>query len=271
MFRLLRCLLPALLMAVLSMPASAAFDTSHAAWNTLLKQHVVLISNGNASQLDYAGMAKDKAALTAYLAQVSAVSSAEFESWDRDQRLAFLINAYNANTVALILSKYPKLASIKDLGSVFSSPWKKPVVKLFGKEVSLDDIEHGMIRVPGAYDDPRVHFAVNCASVGCPMLREEAYVAERLNEQLEQQANRFLSDHSRNRWDAASQSLEVSQIFEWYGGDFTQSKRGYASLADFFAQHAAALSDDSAAQAKIKTQTASIRFLEYDWKLNDKR
>jgi Protein of unknown function, DUF547 len=128
---------------------------------------------------------------------LSAAKQAQFEAWTRNQRMAFLINAYNAFTVEKILTRYPDIGSIWDFGKIFGNPFK--FFSLFGQPFTLDRIEHGMPRKPGAYDDPRVHFAVNCASVGCPMLREEAYVAERLDAQLEQQTRRFLSDRSRNR------------------------------------------------------------------------
>jgi Protein of unknown function, DUF547 len=147
--------------------------------------------------------------------------------------MAFLINAYNAFTVELILTKYPGLASIKDLGSMFSSPWKPKWIPLLGGKVSLDDIERGMLRERGRFDDPRVHFGVNCASIGCPPLREEAFVAERLDAQLDEQALRFMSDRTRNRFDAAARRLELSKIFDWYGDDFNLGHRGIASLPAF--------------------------------------
>ena len=106
---------------------------------------------------------------------------------------AFLINAYNAFTVELILTRYPKLASIGDLGSLLQNPWKLKFIKLLDTQMSLDNIEHDTLRARGRYDDPRVHFAVNCASIGCPMLREEGFVAERLDAQLDEQTGRFMS------------------------------------------------------------------------------
>jgi hypothetical protein len=141
--------------------------------------------------------------------------------------------------------------SIKDIGNdVFSNRWKKKFFRLFGQDASLDQIEHGMLRKPGAYDEPRVHFAVNCASVGCPMLREEAYVAERLEAQLEEQARRFLSDRTRNRY--ANGRLEVSKIFDWFKEDFAPREK-------FFGRYADALGGTS----------AEIVFLDYNWALND--
>jgi hypothetical protein len=257
--------------AVLATPAVRAdgFDHSHAAWTALLRKHVVVLRGGQASQLRYAAIGADRAALQAYLSTLSSVSQTTFDAFDKPQRMAFLINAYNAFTVDLILGKYPALSSIKDLGSLFRSPWKPKGISLLGTPASLDDIEHGMLRARGRYDDPRVHFGVNCASIGCPPLREEAFVAGRLDVQLDEQALRFLGDRSRNRWNAATQKLEVSKIFDWYGEDFTLGHRGIASLPAFLARYAGVLAEAPADREHVRSQQAAISFLPYDWKLND--
>jgi hypothetical protein len=175
-----------------------AFD--HGAWNALVQKHVVLLPGKHASQLDYAGMARERAVLKVYLESLSRVPKAEFDGWPKDERKAFLINAYNAFTVEKILTRWPDIRSIWDFGKIFGNPFKDDFFILLGKPMTLDGIEHETLRKPGAYDDPRVHYAVNCASIGCPMLREEAYVAARLEAQLDEQAVRFLGDRSRNRF-----------------------------------------------------------------------
>ncbi len=261
----------ALLLAPALPLRAQAFDHSHAAWTALLKKHVVVLRGGQASALNYAAMAADRPALTAYLGRLSAVSAAAFAGFTPAQQMAFLINAYNAFTVELILTRYPKLESIKDLGSLFQGPWKREWVPLLGRTMSLDDIEHGTLRVRGRFDDPRIHFAVNCASIGCPMLREEAFVAERLDAQLAQQTQRFLSDRTRNRYNAARGKLEVSKIFDWYGEDFALGHQGIHSLQAFFARHAATLADAPADRERIRAMKAEIGFLDYDWALNDVR
>jgi hypothetical protein len=249
--------------------AQQAFDHSHAAWDALLKQHVRWLPDNKQSRVAYAAMAADRAALKAVLEAYSAVTPAQFAAFSRPQQMAFLINAYNAFTVELILTRYPQLASIRDLGSLLSSPWKPKFIKLLGTEMSLDNIEHDTLRAKGRYDDPRIHFAVNCASVGCPMLREEAFVAERLEAQLDEQALRFMSDRSRNRY--ADGKLELSKIFDWYGGDFKLGHKGINSLAAFAARYANQLADAPADRERIKAMTVDIGFLDYDWKLNDAR
>ena len=182
---------------------AAGFDHSHRAWDALLKKNVAVIGDGHASKVDYAAFKNQRAALGDYLKTLSAVTRADYDGWSKPQRLAFLINAYNAFTVELILTRYPDLKSIKDLGSVFQSPWQKKFFTLLGAERSLDEVEHDTIRAPGAFDDPRIHFAVNCASVGCPMLMRDAYVADRLDAQLDDATRRFLSDPTRKPLSAA--------------------------------------------------------------------
>jgi len=264
-----------LLLAALALPgllppaAAQAFDHSHAAWTALLKKHVLLLRGGQTSQLRYAGMAADKPALQAYLASLSALDAASFAAFSKPQQMAFLINAYNAFTVALVLTRYPALQSIKDLGSLLSSPWKPKWIALLGQTLSLDDIEHGRLRERGRYDDPRIHFAVNCASIGCPMLREEAFVPERLDAQLTEQTRRFMADRSRNRWDAGRSRLAVSKIFDWYGDDFKLGHQGIASLPGFLASHADLLADAPADRERVRSAQVPIAFLGYDWALND--
>ncbi|MEE4359352.1 MAG: DUF547 domain-containing protein [Desulfococcaceae bacterium] len=244
-----------------------AFDHSHGIWDGLLKKYVKITAGGNASQADYAGFRKDQALLEKYQQELSAVSLPEFEKWTKDRQLAFLINAYNAFTIALILTKYPDIRSIKDTGSLFRSPWKKQFFRLLGEKRHLDWVEHEMIREPGVYDDPRIHTAVNCASVGCPALRSEAFVPEKLDTQLEDSMRNFLKDSSRNRYRKGN--LEVSKVFDWYREDFQKGYKGIHSLRAFFARYAHLLSTVPAEQEQIRQQKADIIFLDYDWSLND--
>jgi len=267
--------LTAIALFLAALPALAQYDHTHAAWTVLLKKHVVLLGDGKASQVRYADFAKDRAALKAYLGTLSQVSDAEFKAWTKAQQMAFLVNAYNAFTIEKILTRYPDLKSIRDFGTVFGNPWKDKFFKLLGREAYLDQVEHEMLRAKGVYGEPRVHFAVNCASIGCPMLREEAYVADRLDAQLEEQTRRFLSDRSRNRYNEQSGQLEVSKIFDWFKEDWTSGYAGVganaapiASREQFFARYAKLLADKPDAQEKIAQQKAGLAFLDYDWSLN---
>lgn len=273
----MKTILSILLLALLPLTAAAqSFDHEHKAWAALLKKHVVLIDSGKSSQVRYAGFTQDRDVLKTYLNTLSKISQSEFNVWTKPQQMAFLINAYNAYTVEKILSRYPNIKSIWDFGKVFGNPFKDKFFILLGREFSLDMIEHETLRKPGAYDEPRVHFAVNCASVGCPMLREEPYVAARLDAQLEEQTRRFLSDRSRNRYNAQDNALEVSEIFKWFSSDWTSNYRGFdgkgmpmQSREQFFAKYAALLADAPAQQQAITERQAAIRHLDYDWRLND--
>lgn len=275
----MKTLLLALLLTAFPLISNAqSFDHDHKTWSTLLKKHVVLIDGGKASQMRYAGLAQDRAALKNYLDTLSKVSAQEFSGWTKAQQMAFLINAYNAWTAEKILTRYPNIKSVWDFGKIFGNPFKDKFFMLFGREFTLDMIEHETLRKPGVYNEPRVHFAANCASVGCPMLREEAYVAERLDAQLEEQTRRFLADRSRNRYNATDNTLEVSEIFKWFSEDWTSGYRGFdnkgpamQSREQFFAKYAVLLADQPAQQKLIAERKATIRHLDYDWALNDVR
>ncbi|MGQ0578222.1 MAG: DUF547 domain-containing protein [Betaproteobacteria bacterium] len=245
----------------------AAFDHSHAKWDALTQKHVVWLPGGHASQVGYSGFKADRQELKSYLDGLSAVTQSEYDGWTKPEKLAFLINAYNAYTVELILTGYPGVKSIKELGSLITSPWKKRFFSLLGKARTLDDVEHGLIRAAGVFDEPRIHMAANCASIGCPALRNEAYVASRLEAQLEDSVVRFLSDRSRNHFNPQNGRLEVSKIFDWYGKDFA-ARQG--SVEAWLAHYAAQLADEPKYQQTIRDRKARLQFLDYDWALNSK-
>ena len=261
--------LPLVVLLMLSAVFSAvttAQEALHQPWQALLTQHVSPINEGHSSQVNYAGMKTDHAKLTAYLTALGKIDKQTFEQWPAPQQLSFLINAYNAWTVELILSAYPDIKSIKDLGSFFSSPWSKKFIPLLGETRSLDNIEHELIRGDNKYGDPRIHFAVNCASIGCPALREEAYTAEKLERQLEQQTVRFLSDKTRNRFNKAE--MELSSIFKWYQEDFSLGFRASDSLSAFILLYAESLGLTPEQQALLKAKKMDVDYLSYDWQLN---
>jgi hypothetical protein len=250
-----------LLMLVAALPAWAQFDHSHARWHGLLQKHVRWLDDGVQSRVDYAGFAADRAALKQVLAAYSAVTPGEFAAFDRRQQMALLINAYNAFTVELILTRYPDLKSIKDLGSLFGSPWKIEFFSLLGGKHHLDWIEHEQLRPK--FGDARIHAAVNCASIGCPALRPEAFVAPRLEAQLDDGMRRFLADRTRNR--VAGGRLELNPIFKWYRDDF---EAGGGGLAGWLSAYAAQLGRTPAEQQQVRDAKLPIVFLDYDWSLN---
>ena len=184
------------------------------------------------------------------------------DGWEHDvlvelQQLAFFINAYNAYTLQLIIDHYP-VKSIKDIGSFFKGPWDQPAVRLFGRTLTLNNLEHDIIRKD--YPDPRIHFALVCAAHGCPPLRDEAYVADHLEEQLDDQARQFLATPAKNRVDAGARTVYLSPIFKWYGADF-EKKHGsvLAALEPYWPK----ASVGALAQGHFK-----IRYSDYDWSLN---
>ena len=259
-----RRLLPLLPALWVAHTRAQVFDHGYAAWESLLKKHVRWLPDQKQSRVAYAGMATDRPALKAVLADLSAVAPAAFGSFTRPQQMAFLINAYNAFTIELVLTEYPKLKSIKDV-TRFGSPWKKPFFTLLGEVRHLDWIEHEQLRP--RYNDPRVHTAIVCASIGCPALRPEAFTSERLEAQLEDGMRRFLGDATRNR--ASLDKLEVSSIFKWFRDDFEKGHQGFQKVEDVFARYAPLLSGDAAVQAQLKARKLQPRFLDYDWSLND--
>jgi hypothetical protein len=240
------------------------FDHRHAAWDALLGHEAGIVDARTA-------------AVGAYLKSLSAVAAADFTGWTRPQQYAFLANAYNAFTVEKILTRWPDLKSIRDFGSVFGNPWKDRFFTLLGKAQHLDGIEHETMRAAGSFDEPRVHVAVNCASIGCPLLDRRALVgtsAAALDAQLEDLMRRFLADRARNRFDPQTKSLELSRIFDWYADDFRKGGRsflgyaGFASVAEVGARYADLLADSEADRTLLRSRQARIVHLDYDWSLN---
>ena len=209
---------------------------SHQAWDQLLQAHV-----NAAGQVDYVAFQQDSARLQAYLQQLS--QQPPQAAWPRPARLTYWINAYNAFTIQLILEHYP-LASIREL----EQPWDQPFISLGGTSYSLNDIEHRILR--RRFDEPRIHFAVNCASVSCPPLLNRAYRPGKLEQQLEQQARRFINDPAYNRL----AQRKISAIFDWYGEDFTRK----GSLISYLNRYT----------SKPLPEGSQFEFLAYDWNLN---
>ncbi len=241
------------------------FDHTHSLYNGVVKAHVV------DGLVNYAALKADAKALDQYLTGLAAVSEKPFKSWDKARRLAFLFNLYNATTLRLILDHYP-VKSIKDIGSFFKGPWDQPVVRLFGKTITLNALEHGILRKH--YNEPRLHLALVCAAKGCPPLRSEAYTAERLNEQLDDQSRRFMGNSANFRIDRGKGSVYFSALFNWYGNDFRgkySPSAGFIGLneteravANFCARYIS-----EADRNYLEAGGYTVKFLDYDWSLNE--
>jgi hypothetical protein len=200
----------------------------------------------------YRGFKSDEGKLDEYLQMLEHMNSRQLNP---KEHLAFYINAYNAWTIKLVLGGYPGIKSIKDLGTLFSSPWKKKICRVDGQILSLDDIEHGIIQP--FFQDPRIHFALNCASKGCPPLASEPYRGPTLDRQLDAAVSAFINDPSRYRF--GGDTLYLSMIFKWYASDFKDG------VLAFIRSHAEGnLRDALTARGdKIK-----IGYMDYDWSLN---
>ncbi len=222
-----------------------AFDHTHATYHELLQTHV------KDGKVNYAALKESPAGLDAYLKQLATLPEADFKAWTKSQRLATLINLYNAATLKLIIAHYP-VKSIRDIPGPSASPWKRPEVELSGKKLSLDALENEIIRPE--YKEPRIHFALVCAAVSCPPLRSEAYTDLALETQLTEQTKSFLSNPTFNKLEG--KTLHLSSIFEWYGEDFTGGVTTY--IAPYFSE---------AERAQI-LKKPTIKYLDYSWELN---
>ena len=250
-----------------SAAAEGVFDPNHTLYDGVLKGFV------KEGLVNYAGLKENPESLNQYLADLSQVKEQEFKSWNELQQIAYLVNLYNAATLKLIVNNYP-VKSIKNIGSFFKGPWDQPVVRLFGKTITLNTLEHKIIRVD--YDEPRIHLALVCAAMGCPPLRGEAYTSEKLNAQLDDQAKVFLKNPIKFRIDRQDSTIYLSPIFKWYGEDFVDKFTPEAGLDGLNKTERAVLNFCSrylsdADQKYLATGGYSVRYLGYNWSLNEKK
>jgi hypothetical protein len=219
---------------------------AHAIWDELTRKYV-----SEDGFVNYKGFIKDSVKLNHYLKLLSANHPSA--SWNSDQRKAYWINAYNAFTIKLITKHYP-LASIRELGGAIykvNTPWDIKFIHIGDETYDLNNIEHAILRKE--WNDPRIHAAINCASVSCPALLKGAYIADKLDQQLDAQMRRFVNDKTKNQM--AKNELMLSKIFKWFSGDF---KSVSTDLIGYINQYAVI----------EVNQDAKISFSEYDWNLN---
>jgi len=229
-------------------PAVSASGVDHGLYGDLLQKYV------KEGVVDYQGFKREEAELDQYLA---VLEKTDTKTLSPNEQFAFYLNAYNAWTVKLILGAYPGIKSIKEEGNLFKSPWKKKIAPIDGEVLTLDNIEHGILRP--RFKDPRIHFAVNCASRGCPPLRAEPYRGDVLDQQLTEMTEAFINDPAYNRLEGST--LYVSSIFKWYSEDFDDDVVG------FFMKYAT-----GELKERLQKQAKEIRveYLDYDWSLNGK-
>lgn len=214
---------------------------NHDIWNQLLKIYV-----SDQGKVNYKGLKQSATRLDVYLKQL--VDQAPESGWTKDQELAYWINVYNAFTVKLIVDNYP-VKSIMDIDS--GKPWDRKWIRIGGNTYSLSEIENDVIRKK--FNEPRIHFAVNCASVSCPKLLNEAYTADKLNTQLEVQSKAYINNPLHNSITATSAS--ISELFNWYKADFVKG----GTLIDFLNRFS---------EVKLNP-TATLAYKQYDWRLNE--
>jgi hypothetical protein len=229
-------------------PALPADRVDAGLYGELLQKYV---KNG---VVDYEGFKKEEAKLDQYL---SILEKTDTKALSRSEQFAFYINAYNAWTIKLILSAYPGIKSIKDLGSLLKNPWEKEIARIDGDIMTLDHIEHDILRP--RFKDPRVHFAVNCASKSCPPLRSEPYRGDIIDQQLDEMARAFINDPQRNRLEG--RTLYVCSIFKWFSEDF------HDDVVGFFLNYA---QGDLKRQLEAEKGEIKLKYLDYDWSLNGK-
>jgi hypothetical protein len=210
----------------------------HSNFDQLLKKQVT-----KDGKVNYAAIKKDKETLSTYITNLN--SNAPNDTWSKNDKFAYYMNAYNAMTIDLIISNYPT-KSIKDI----KDPWEQHNWKLDGKSVSLNEIEHEILR---KMNDPRIHIGINCASFSCPPLLNEAFTAEKVQQQLEKLAIQFVNDPKRNK--ITKDRVEVSKIFRWFKGDFTKN----GDLIDFLNKYSNIAIDED----------ARVRYMDYNWELNE--
>ena len=226
---------------------STSMPISHEAWTALLESHV-----SNSGEVDYGGFVQDSLKLNAYLNRLSKHHPND-KNWSSDERKAFWINAYNAFTVKLIVDNYP-VESIKDLGgSIYkvNTPWDIKFIEIEGLEYDLNNIEHDILRKD--WQDARIHFAVNCASISCPPLLNKAFEASTLEAQLDQVSVDFINSKKAN--EITKTQAELSRIFKWFSGDFAKDK---GSVIEFI---------NTYSEVKV-SKDADITYKDYNWYLN---
>jgi len=227
--------------------ASTSIPMNHDIWHELLQQHVS--ANG---KVNYKGFQTDKARLDEYLTLLNTHHPND-KNWSDNEQLAYWINAYNAYTVELVLKHYPieSIKKIKNGLPFINSVWDIEFIEIEGNTYNLNHIEHEILRKQ--FDEPRIHFAIVCASISCPNLLNEAFTANQIDKQLATQARSFINDTSKN--ELSPNHAKLSKIFSWFKGDFTKK----TTLVEYLNQYT---------NTKISTD-AKVNYLDYDWGLNE--
>lgn len=245
-----RIILPCL--GILFFLASIAqTGVSHQAFDQLLQKYV-----DKDGLVNYKGINTEKQKLKSYLAMLE--KNPPKDNWSEDEQLAYWINAYNAFTISLILEHHP-INSIKDIGAIVkipfvNTPWDIKFIHIGNNTYDLNNIEHGIIRKK--FNEPRIHFALVCAAISCPKLQNQAYLPNKIDEQLTNAAKDFLADPSKNEFISPTKA-RVSKLFDWYGGDFKKEM----NLIEYINKYS---------PMKLESH-AKIDWKDYNWTLNEQK
>ncbi len=231
-----------LLLSLLVITANVSgFDQRYTTYHHLLAQYVY------GGGVAYEKVAQNRDLISQISSEFESVTKEEFMSWDEKEQISFLINSYNFYTIHLIAENLPLKNGVRDI----SHPWKKEFVPFLGDTVSLDYVEHDFLRVH--YREPRIHFALVCAAIGCPELLDKPFLATELDEMLHHAGLLFLNDTSKNR--VEKRVMYLSKIFEWYGDDFKWTHEG--GYKEYIRE-----------VLQLENRDYRVRFLDYDWGLN---
>jgi len=254
----------------------SADDLSYEAYAEVLAAYVD--DNG---MVDYASLKADRRKLDEFVRGVGALNRRVFDGWEPKEKIAFWLNAYNALTLRVIVDHYPIKSgffgglrfpsnSIRQIKGV----WDKIEFRVLGRKMTLEDIEHGTLRKE--FDEPRIHMALVCAAMGCPLLRDEPYLGEGLDEQLDDQARKFLADGLKFRIDRRRKEVHLSPIFKWFGDDFVRTygtKEGFPgqgekerAVLNYVSRY---LSEED--RSFLATAKLDVEYLDYDWLLNEQK
>lgn len=236
-----------------------AFAAEHSSWQKFLNLY---LKDG---LVNYSAVQANPALFNTVVSQLENVKKEEYDRWSQDEKKAFWINAYNIEAIKLILDHYPLKRSLGiqalryPANSIQQIPdvWNQKALTILGKKVSLNYIENEILRKE--FQDPRIHFAIVCASLGCPVLSDESYVSDRLDSQLNDAVAKFMQDRKKFDYDARNNTFYLSPIFKWFKEDFEKAGGSIAFIKKYIPQD------------KKLPDSAKIQWLEYDWSLNEQK
>ena len=235
----------------------------------------------DAGMVNYRKLKAEPQKLRAFIAELGNLGRKDFDKWDDNEKIAFWLNAYNALTLKAIIDNYPIKSSFfksriypKNSIRQIAGVWGKIKFKVIGQNLTLGHIEHKILRVK--FDEPGIHVAMVCAAIGCPPLRNEPYTGDKLQEQLGDQARRFLANPAKFKIERANHRIYLSPIFKWFAADFTNKNTPQKSIGRHKKEQSAVLNYiasylDKDRKDYVFSGKFKIKYLKYDWSLNEQQ